>query len=153
MQEVLCSKQPPICRKCSGMVILSFFLSSTSTSSIFLRGRLRGQSVLAVGRHSLMHVLGWHINCKCVGGICNNFYWHKQEFIKRFLDYCYLCRDGCMFEMYSHTLWFLFMSASDTSIPCMWTWLASSFIPHPYIFLISANLLINSCAYRCVSIL
>ena len=40
------------------------------------------------------------------------------------------------------------LSASNTSIPCMWTLLVSSFIPHPYIFLISArNILINSCIF------
>ena len=31
------------------------------------------------------------------------------------------------------------LSASNTSIPCMWTLLASRFLPHPYIFLIPAR--------------
>ena len=34
----------------------------------FLRERPRGQSVLAVGYHSLMHVLGRRINRRCMGG-------------------------------------------------------------------------------------
>ena len=41
------------------------------------------------------------------------------------------------------------LSASNTFIPCMQTLLASSFIPRPYIFLISTrNLLINFYMYN-----
>ena len=63
-----------------------FFLSVTSTYLMcFLRGRPRGQSVLAVGRHLLVHVRERCINCKCMSGKRSNFFEkeRKQEFIKK----------------------------------------------------------------------
>ena len=53
-------------------------------------------------------------------------------------------------EMYSHLhcgSCLCTLSASNTSIPCMWTLLARSFIPHPYIFLISARNLFKKYMY------
>ena len=61
-RKSLHSKQPPVCRKFSGDD--HFELPSERNLDLlhvlFLRGRVRprGQSVLAVGSHSLVHVLG-----------------------------------------------------------------------------------------------
>ena len=52
------------------------------------------------------------------------------------LFYCYLCRDGCV--KCSHLRCgscLCTLSASNTSIPCMWTLFASSFI-HPSLHLL-----------------
>ena len=51
---MLHSKRSPLARKFSEDGPLSFFLSITATD--FLRERLKGQSVLAVGCHSAMHM-------------------------------------------------------------------------------------------------
>ena len=55
----------------------------------FLRGRLRGQSVLAVERHSSnAHLRGWRINRNYVGGTRNKDFYQKEQkqiSIKRFL--------------------------------------------------------------------
>ena len=49
------------------MVLLRFVLSVTATYLLhFLHGRLKRQSVQAVGHHSSVLVLGWHINCWCM---------------------------------------------------------------------------------------
>ena len=80
------------------MIILSFFLSIISTYLVrFLQGRPRGQSVLAVGSHSSVHMLGWRINRKYMGGTRNNFYWKKstnKNLLKDFLQKSKRCRDG-----------------------------------------------------------
>ena len=54
---VLHSKKPPVTRKFSedGPFELRFEHNCDLTPAIVLRGRLRGHSVLAVGRHSSMH--------------------------------------------------------------------------------------------------
>ena len=40
---------------------------------------------------------------------CNHPYIGSSGMADATFFYCYLCRDGCMCETYSHTLWFLFM--------------------------------------------
>ena len=65
-RQVLCLKWPPVVRKFSGNDLLRFiFKHNCDLPPAFLQGRLRGQSVLAVGCHSSVLMLEWHINCKC----------------------------------------------------------------------------------------
>ena len=50
----------------SGNDLLSFiFEHNCDLPPAFFAEKTEGQSVLAVGCHSLVHMLGWHIKCKC----------------------------------------------------------------------------------------
>ena len=85
------------------MVYLSFVFSITGTytACTFLQGRLRGQSVLAVGCHSSVHMCEDDASTACAwAALCNTLQEiyqkeQKQVSIKKKSSWC---RDGSMHE-------------------------------------------------------
>ena len=81
---MLHSKKPPVARNFSedGPFELRFEHNCNLTPVIFCGGRLRGQSILAVGRHSSVHMcaddastaITWVVSCKLT-----DFYKNRTE--------------------------------------------------------------------------